>query len=292
VGLTVPNGYGTYGISTSVANYSTGLTTEGGRTMVAYGKSTTWSLTAERVAARDQDSRHAMVATLSSVDSKNYINMGTMGTIYVNPTSRRATTIAAGLKSTMLLAGGNLSLRPELVLGLNEMGNLPAGINAASDGPQAEFTKATLDLSYEKQFDVSSNDFSWTSAFKGQYSDDQLLSSQQMLIGGVGSIRGFVINSLSGDSGYYWRNELGVNNKVSLGGTRFTTKAYIGYDMGSVSSNGAGASNGSQMSGVVMGVNAKFKATTVELSRTRADKTPTGVAAEEAQTWLRISLSL
>ena len=292
LGLTVPNGFGAYGVSTSVSNYSTGLTTPGGRAMVAFGKSTSWSLTAERVVARDQDSRHAMVATLNSVDSKNYIDMGTMGTIYVNPTSRRATTIAAGLKSTMLVAGGNFSLRPELALGLNEMGNLPAGVNADSNGPQAEFTKATVDVSFEKRFDISKQDWSWNSTFRGQYSADQLLSSQQLLIGGIGSIRGFVTNSLSGDSGYYWRNELGLNNKVSLGDTRFTTKAYIGYDMGSVSNNAAGAANGSQMSGVVLGLNAQFKAASIELSRTRADKTPLGMTPEEAQTWLRISFSL
>jgi len=169
---------------------------------------------------------------------------------------------------------------------------LPAGVNADSNGPQAEFTKATLDVSFEKHFDLSTQDWSWNSSFKGQYSADQLLSSQQLLIGGIGSIRGFVTNSLSGDSGYYWRNELGLNHKVSLGDTRFTTKAYIGYDMGSVSNNAASAASGSQMSGVVLGLNAQFKAASIELSRTRADKTPLGMAPEEAQTWLRISFSL
>jgi len=291
LGLSVPNGYGTYGVSTSEANYSTGLKTPGGRAMVAYGKSTSWNLTAERVVARDQDSRHAMVATLGTVDSKNYIDMGSIGTIYVNPTSRRATSLAAGLKSTMLIVGGNLSLRPELALGLNEMGNLPAGVNAQSNGPQAEFTKATLDLSFEKHFDVFKQDLSWNTSFKGQYSPDQLLSSQQLLIGGIGSIRGFVTNSLSGDSGYYWRNELGLNYKLRLGDTSVSTKTYVGYDIGSVSGNATGAVSG-QLSGVVLGFNAQFKAANVELSWTRADKAPASMTPEEAQTWLRISFSL
>jgi hemolysin activation/secretion protein len=259
--------------------------------MVAFGKSTSWNLTAERVVARDQDSRHAMVATLGFVDSKNYIDMGSMGTIYVNPTSRRASTLAAGLKSTMLVAGGNLSLRPELALGLNEMSNLPAGVNAQSNGPQAEFTKATLDVSFEKHFDVFKQDLSWNTTFKGQYSADQLLSAQQILIGGIGSVRGYVTNSLSGDSGYYWRNELGLNHKLQLGDTRVSTKTYIGYDIGSVSGNAVGAVSG-QLGGVVLGFNAQFKAANVELSWTRADKAPNGMALEEAQTWLRISFSL
>ena len=291
MGLTVPNGYGTYGVSTSVSNYSTGLTTPGGRAMVAYGKSTNWSLTAERVASRDQDSRHAMVATLSTTDSKNYIDMGSMGTIYVNPTSRRATTLSAGLKSTMLVGGGNFSLHPELALGLNDMGNLPAGVNADSSGPQAEFTKFTADLSFEKHFEISKQDWSWNSTFRGQYSTDPLLSSQQLLIGGVGSVRGFVVNSLSGDTGYYWRNEIGLNNKVSLGESSVATKAFVGYDLGSVSGNAAGAPSG-QLGGVVVGFNAQFKAATVELSWTHAAKVPPTMSPEDAQTWLRISFSL
>lgn len=291
MGLTVPNGYGTYGVSTSVSNYSTGLTTPGGRAMVAYGKSTSWSLTAERVAARDQDSRHAMVATLSTTDSKNYIDMGSMGTIYVNPTSRRATTLSAGLKSTMLVGGGNLSVHPELAFGLNDMGNLPAGVNADSSGPQAEFTKLTADLSFEKHFEIEKQDWSWNSTFRGQYSTDPLLSSQQLLIGGVGSVRGFVVNSLSGDTGYYWRNEIGLNNKVSIGDTNVSTKAFIGYDLGSVSGNAAGAPSG-QLGGVVLGFNAQFKAATVELSWTHAAKSPATMTPEDAQTWLRISFSL
>jgi hemolysin activation/secretion protein len=184
-----------------------------------------------------------------------------------------------------------LSLRPELALGLNEMSNLPAGVNAQSNGPQAEFTKATLDVSYEKHFDVFKQDFSWNTTFKGQYSADQLLSAQQILIGGIGSVRGYVTNSLSGDSGYYWRNELGLNQKLQLGDTRVSTKTYIGYDIGSVSGNAVGAVSG-QLGGVVLGFNAQFKAANVELSWTRADKAPNGMALEEAQTWLRISFSL
>lgn len=291
LGLTVPNGFGTYGISTSVSNYSTGLTTAGGRALVSFGKSTTWSLTSERVVARDQDSRHAIIASLSDVDSKNYIDMGNLGTIFINPTSRRATTLAAGLKTTMLIAGGNFNLRPELVLGLSDMGNLPSGVNADSQGPQAEFTKATVEVSFDKHFELSKQDWSWKSNFKGQYSSDSLLSSQQLLIGGIGSVRGFVNNSLSGDSGYCWRNELGLHHTLLLGNSSVSTKTYVGYDVGSVSGNAADATSG-QLSGVVVGISAQLKAANVELSWTRADKTPASMTPEEAQTWVRISFSL
>ncbi len=291
IGLTVPSGFATYGISNSVSNYSTGLTTPGGRAMVAFGRSTTWSFTAERVVARDQDSRHAITANLSTVDTKNYIDMGNMGTVYVNPTSRRATTLAAGLKTTMQIAGGNFSLRPELTLGLTEMGNLPDGVNADSQGPQAEFTKTTVDASYDKHFELAKQDLSWKSSFKGQYSSMGLLGSQQLLIGGIGSVRGFVNNSLSGDSGYYWRNELALHRPVTLGDSTVGSKTYIGYDMGSVTGNAAGTTTGS-LAGVVLGFSAQFKAANIDVSWTRANKTSDNMTPEEAQTWVRISFSL
>lgn len=291
LGLTVPNGFGTYGISNSVSNYSTGLTTAGGRSMVSFGRSTTWSLTAERVVTRDQDSRHAMVATLSTVDSKNYIDLGNLGTVFVTPTSRRATTLAVGLKTTMLIAGGSFSLRPELAMGMNDMGNLPEGVNADSQGPQAEFTKASLDVAFDKHFALAAQDWSWKSSFRGQYSGEALLGSQQLLIGGIGSVRGFVNNSLSGDSGYYWRNELGLHRPLTLGDSTIATKTYVGYDMGSVSGNTADTTGG-ELTGVVVGFSAQFKAANVEVFWTRADKTPANMTPEEAQTWVRFSFSL
>lgn len=286
VGLTLPDGYATYGLSASVSNYSTGLTTNLGRNMVASGQSTTLGLTAERVMARDQDSRHSAIAELSNTEGKNYLDDA-----YLQISSRRATTLSAGLKSSMTVAGGFLMIKSAVALGLNELGNLPAGVNAASDGPQAEFTKITADVYYDKRFALLSQDWGWTSTFKGQYSKDTLLNSQQILIGGIPSIRGFSTNVLSGDSGYYWRNELALHKQFSLGDVSTKTKFYAGYDTGYVSSNSIDGGHG-RLSGVVIGISAQIKSATVDLSWTRADSLPAGMTREADQTWIRVSFSL
>jgi len=44
--------------------------------------------------------------------------------------------------------------------------------------------------------------------FHGQYSDDQLFNVNQLSIGGAYSVRGYQSDGLSGNSGYYLRNEL------------------------------------------------------------------------------------
>ena len=44
--------------------------------------------------------------------------------------------------------------------------------------------------------------------FHGQYSDDQLFNVNQLSIGGAYSIRGYQDDGLSGNSGFYLRNEL------------------------------------------------------------------------------------
>lgn len=290
VGLTIPSGYATYGASASVSNYSTGLVTDAGLRMVSNGQSTTLGLTAERVVARDQDSRLSVTAALSSTNGKNFLDTGNLHT-FLEVSSRRATSLAAGLKSTMTVGGGTLSLKPEVVMGLNELGNLPSGVNADSTGPQAEFTKVTADVNYEKRFESLGQDWGWTSIFKGQYSATELLGSQQILIGGLPSIRGFVTNAISGDSGYYWRNELALHKQLDLGGTPVKAKLYAGYDTGFVSSHSSTGGNG-HLSGVVMGLSTQIKAATVDLSWTRADSLPDGMTREATQTWVRVSFSL
>ena len=290
LGLTIPSGYATYGASVSVSNYSTGLVTDTGLKMVSNGQSTTMGLTAERVIARDQDSRHSVTAALTSTEGKNFLDTGNLHN-FLQVSSRRATSLAAGLKSTQTLGGGMLSLKPEVVVGLNDMGNLPTGVNAASTGPQAEFTKVTADVNYDKRFELLTQDWGWTSVFKGQYSASELLGSQQILIGGIPSIRGFVTNVISGDSGYYWRNELALHKQLDLGGTAVKAKLYAGYDTGYVSSHSTTGGNG-RLSGVVMGLSTQIKAATVDLSWTRANSLPDGMTREAAQTWVRVSFSL
>ncbi|MGA3828156.1 ShlB/FhaC/HecB family hemolysin secretion/activation protein, partial [Pseudomonas chlororaphis] len=77
--------------------------------------------------------------------------------------------------------------------------------------------------------------FSFSSLMTGQRSEDVLFSPQRTSLGGQSSIRGYKDQSLSGDSGGYWRNDLRWSRPVTLGWLRPVFAEYgssLGYDQG------------------------------------------------------------
>lgn len=277
-GLTLPMGYSTFNANASESSFSTGIP---GKDWISSGKSTTISLTGERVLSRDQESLHSVIYGLNTVGSQNFVN----GSL-VSVSSQRASTISMGGKSTLTTAGGTLSLKTELAVGVNNQNMI--GISSEA---QPEFTKVTADINFSKQFKLDSHDLSWTSGFHSQLSTERLLASQQISIGGLTSVRGFTTNSISGDSGYYWRNELALHKQIPMVDSSMKTKFYAGFDVGSVNSNSDTEASGF-LTGMVLGLNAQYKAATVDLSWTNAGALNAGMTREAAQTWLRVSFSL
>lgn len=283
VGLSLPDGFATYGVSVAKSNFSTGFVTNVGNHMVTHGDSTTYALTAERVMARDQDSRHSFVTALSQVEggTRTVTDAGNV----IAKSARTAKTLAVGIKTSTAVAGGNFYIKPELVLGLAPIPN------TISDGPQGEFTKLGLDVNYDKRFDGLGQKFGWTSNFKGQYSRDSLLSSQQILIGSTSSVRGFVNNAMSGDSGYYWRNELAWHSQISVANVSVKNKLYVGFDMGRITNHDPLQPRGS-MTGSSLGLISEFGKLVLDISRTQARTLPSTMTIEAPQTWVRVSYSL
>lgn len=283
VALSLPDGYATYGVSLAKSNFSTGYTTNIGNHIVTYGESTTYMLTAERVLARDQDSRYSAVAALSQVDggTRTVNDAG----VAIQTTARVAKSLGLGVKATTTVAGGSLFVKPELVMGLAPIPN------TISDGQQGEFTKITLDLNYDKRFDGLGQKLGWTSNFKGQYSRDRLLSSQQILIGSTSSVRGFVNNAMSGDSGYYLRNELAWHTETSVASLTFKNKLFVGFDAGRISNHDPLLPTGS-LTGYAFGLVSQFEKATVDIFRAKARSLPASMTIEAPQTWVRVSYSI
>lgn len=285
ISYSLPVGYSTVGVNFSESNFSAGIMIPNrANPIILSGTSSTMGLSLDRTLARDQRTLHKAVLSLSSINSKNYAD-----NVLLQVNSRRSNTLAAGTSSTFIVADGLLTVSPQLVLGLNDQSNLPVGLNTRSDGVQAEFTKYTLDASYNKAFRVGSQEMAWGSVFKGQHSADRLLASQQILIGGLPSVRGYVSNILTGDSGYYWRNDLSLKQQLQLGPTVVNTRVYAGYDIGHVSSRDPQAAQGS-LSGVVLGAAAQFPHADLDISWTRADKLPSGMSRESSQLWVRLTV--
>ncbi|WP_457624683.1 ShlB/FhaC/HecB family hemolysin secretion/activation protein [Persephonella sp.] len=88
-----------------------------------------------------------------------------------------------------------------VVQGLGEILDSFLGTSSYTTRAAAEkgFTKYTLDVVYNQ---VPVDRLMVIFRFKGQYSPDILLSSQNFYIGGPASIRGFLLTQYGGDSGY------------------------------------------------------------------------------------------
>ncbi|SIS12709.1 MAG: ShlB/FhaC/HecB family hemolysin secretion/activation protein [Pseudomonas rhizophila] len=99
----------------------------------------------------------------------------------------------------------------------------------------ARYRKYTATVSYLQPFKLWGESFSFSSLMTGQRSEDVLFSPQRMSLGGQSSIRGYKDQSLSGDSGGYWRNDLRWSRPVTLEWLRPVFAEYgtsLGYDQG------------------------------------------------------------
>jgi hemolysin activation/secretion protein len=110
----------------------------------------------------------------------------------------------------------------------------------------------------------------------------------QLLIGGQPSVRGFADTTLSGDTGYFWRNDISLKKQFDVAGSSVNTRFYAGYDFGHVSSRNAEAIEGT-MSGMVLGVAAKVGQFDVDLSWIHPVSVPTGMTRESGRVLLSLS---
>ena len=125
-------------------------------------------------------------------------------------------------------------------------------ILGAKTGPTTspKFKKVTLDLSYNKKIEYKNAlPARYNLSFHGQYAKKGIIGSQQIGMGGPYSVRGFKSEgSLSGNMGFYIRNEFSVIINSSWG----TISPYLSLDIGAVRKNDA--SNGGGIIGQAAGV--------------------------------------
>lgn len=101
--------------------------------------------------------------------------------------------------------------------------------NPTTDGSlKHDFSKWTLSIGGTKYFDASLPITYQLSGY-AQYSNDLLYSVEQISIGGSYSVRGFQTKNISGDSGWYARNDLLFQISPNL-------FPYVSYDVGHIQS--------------------------------------------------------
>ena len=102
-------------------------------------------------------------------------------------------------------------------------------------------------------------------------------------------MRGFVNNTLSGDDGWYLRNELAAHPVLPM--ANVPVRLYAGLDYGRVSSRAEGVPEGS-LAGAVVGASFSWKGASIDVSNTRALREPSTFRREGSRTWIRLNFGI
>lgn len=166
------------------------------------GASERHQLQAERLLWRDSVSKTAASIGLSRLATRNYIDHAR-----IEVSSQQLSELALGLNHGRRLGSALVNIDAGWQKGLTLMG-ARHDQDASPGAPRAQYDKTTLTLSYLQPFELHDQHFRFLSLANAQHSDDVLYSPVRLSLGGASSVRGFKNQTLSGDSGAYWRNQV------------------------------------------------------------------------------------
>ncbi len=198
----VPYGWWTFNYSYS-RNYYRTRNEDSGFAFKYDGDNETHQLGAERVIHRDDVSKTALNVGLGHQRTRNYID-----DTLLDVSSTHLSEARLGFNHGRRIGSAFVNLDTGWQRGIGAFGAQDDDHDAPPGAPKARYNKYSLTLSYLQPFRLWDEAFSFESLATGQHSEDVLYSPQRISLGGLTSIRGFKDQSLSGDSGYYWRNQL------------------------------------------------------------------------------------
>lgn len=283
----VPIGYTTASFSASRSDFVSSITAPSGSLLQFRGSSDTDTWRLERVMFRNQSTRASLAGSLTLKDTKNYL-----ADEYLAVSSRRLTVFDLDSSISTGLAGGVLQIDLGYASGLRIGSALQDPSDLPDTAPRAQFGKFKYGFSYSRPFHVAGMDASVSTQLSGQHAENTLYGSEQILIGGIYSVRGFVKNTLSGDDGWYSRNEISVRPVLKIAGQALPLRAYAGFDIGHVTNRVPNVPSGA-LSGFALGVSGSLKGVSFDIFNARPLSQPDFFKQREgSQTWLRLTFSI
>jgi hemolysin activation/secretion protein len=281
--VVIPFGYATASFSTSRSHYVSSVTTPGGASLRFHGTGRSDSMRIERVLYRDRDSRWTLAGSLTSKDTNNYL-----ADEFLAVSSRKLTVLDIDAGVSAAVRGGVLTGSLGYARGIRLDGALRDPSDLPDAAPHAQFGKVRFGFSYLKPFRMHGLNAQLSTQFSAQLAQHVLYGSEQILIGGTYSVRGFRDSTLSGDHGWISRNELSVYPTLSLGTMTPPLRLYAAIDAGGVKDRHSGLPQG-RLAGATLGVSFSWKGTTIDLFHARPLSQPDSLRREPAQAWLQIS---
>jgi hemolysin activation/secretion protein len=275
----VPYGYWTFTFTASEFDYVSQV--QGSvTTFNTSGKSTNQALRVDRVLFRDRDTKVSAVSNLTVKSARNFLNSTLLET-----SSRRLATVDLGVSaSTRTSNGALLSGDIAWVRGLDAFGALRDVPGQSPSAPRAQFDKIVLNASSSGSVPVAGRALTWVSSVSAQRATDTLYGTEQFLIGGPFSVRGFRKFSISGDSGLWWRNEAAM--PVTFGQTQW--RPFVGWDVGRISPDAGGP--GGTLAGLTLGLGVNHGPFAAQVSLSKPTVLPQRLGGSDEYLFLRVSM--
>lgn len=184
------------------------------------GKNTNQLFDVSRLIYRDGKQRLTLQGSLKHKNANTQLASQTLSI-----SSPTLTSLSFTPQYSTTLGQGYFTLNPAAEWGISAFGASPDTL--AKGSPRSHYRKFSLSSSYQYYF---SNDLTYLTSFYGQYSPDNVYGIERISIGGQYSVRGYHEQSLSGNRGGYWRNEINKDiANTAIGQLRFIGALDYGF---------------------------------------------------------------
>ncbi|WP_338525363.1 ShlB/FhaC/HecB family hemolysin secretion/activation protein [Pseudomonas batumici] len=254
------------------------------------GDSQNHQLKLERVIYRDAVSKTSLNTGLTYLRTNNFIEGSKLAA-----SSNRLSEAQFGINHGRRVGSAFVNLDLGMQDGISAFDAQDNGPNFTRGLPDARYRKYTATLSYLQPFKLWGESFSFSSVMTGQRSQDVLFSSQRMSLGGLSSIRGYKDQTLSGDSGGYWRNDLRWSRPVTWDWLLPVLSEYgtsIGYDQGVIRHDRYNAEQHGRMTSDSIELFARGKHVAATVTFANSLERPAPIAEREAPIYFRMDFFL
>jgi len=251
------------------------------------GESKNQQLRAERVLHRDNLSKTGMSLGLSQLHTRNYIDDH-----LIDVSSNRITESQLGFNHGRRIGNALVNADIGWQQGIGALDAQGSG-NPHGSEPVARYNKYSLTLSYLQPIRLWNENFSFDSMATGQRSEDVLFSPQRISLGGLNSVRGFQDQTLSGNSGGYWRNQLRWRRAVTWPVLQPFVQEYgmaFAYDVGVIKADRYNHDAKGRMSGNALELNARGQYLAASVSFARSLERPAIIERREHPVYFRVDL--
>lgn len=224
----VPFGYQLLSLSASRSNYDSTLSLIGGD-LHASGITNNYNLNLERLFWKEGNSQLRANISFTHKDNENFLE-----DLKLDVSSRKLSILDFGLAYSTYIGDASVRANVSASHGLKALSALNDEENLPNWAPKAQFTKYNYGLSIFKPLNINSYKFSLSSQISGQISQDTLYGSEQFSIGSNYSVRGFNESSLSGDEGFFIKNDFSYDKSIFLNNFNAFTRTFVGVDYGNV----------------------------------------------------------